>query len=128
MIIKVKSDNKEIKHRLEFLFFTQIAQELEYLFVEKDKYAIEFEPASGVIGLTMMLPTATPAPEWQIIDTRTMSAHQCLNRIAMIHLMCFTKSPADFSNFVIEVTLVALCECGGEKVGTTHSTWCPKYD
>lgn len=26
-----------------------------------------------------------------------------------------------------EIDFVKQCECGGKKLGTTHSDWCPKY-
>jgi len=31
-------------------------------------------------------------------------------------------------NEVVEAEFVHICECGGEKAGTTHSTWCPKHE
>ena len=126
MIIKVSSSNPEIKHKLEFLFDVQLEDEMKRVFINKGIYAIEHDRDGGVLGLTLKT-NIDLCDEWETIDTETMTPNQCLNRIAMIHLMAFFSSPVDFSNFIIIVGVELKCVCGAEKVNTTHSTWCDKY-
>ena len=127
MIIKVSSSNTEIKHKLTFLFENQIKDELEYIFVRKGEYVVEYDEDGGVLGLVLKI-TTDPIPEWETIDTRTLPPIQCLNRIAMIHMMSFFASPADFSNFSLSIDFQVRCDCGGSAANTTHSLWCSKYE
>ena len=126
MKVEVLSSNAEIAHKLDFLFGEQIENELGYVFQKKGTYIIEYDSDGGVLGLVLKT-TKDPFPEWQMIDTTKMSKLQCLNRIAMIHLMSFFSSPADFSNFRIMIDEEIRCCCGADTVGTTHSTWCDKH-
>ena len=129
MKIVVGSSNPEIKHKLEFLFQEQIENELSYIFREKGKYAIEYDEDGGVMGLVLLLANSSAPPlDWHVIDTEKMSPHQCLNRVAMIHLMSFFSSVSDFSNFQITIDDTVRCVCGGETARTTHSTWCDKHE
>lgn len=123
----VLSSNPEIAHKLTFLFFDQIEEELQYIFQKKGKYVVEYDKEGGVLGLTL-LTTTMVKPGWQTIDTVNMTPYQCLNRIAMIHLMCFFDSPADFSDFNIVINDEIRCVCGADSVKTTHSSWCDKHD
>lgn len=127
MIIDVESSNPEIEHKLNFLFNEQIENELSYIFKEKGKYVIEYDTDGGVMGLVLDT-NSDPALEWHVIDTAAMSPVRCLNRIAMIHLMSFFTAAADFSNFQIIIDDEVRCDCGGDAVRTTHSTWCSKNE
>ena|SRR3990167_7343516 len=126
MNFKIQSSNKDILHKLEFLFFNQIEEDVEMIFEQQGEYVIEHDLDGGVLGL--VLKTTTKNDEWRVINTKTTNRYQCLNRIAMIHLMCFFESPTDFSNFHIVFDDEVKCCCGAAKVKTTHSTWCDKFD
>lgn len=127
MSFKIISSNFEIKHKLEFLFFTLIDEDIEMIFEQPGEYVIEHDPDAGILGLVLRT-TTKPLEEWKIINTRTTNKYQCLNRIAMVHLMCFFESPTDFSNFHIIFDDDIRCVCGAEKVKTTHSSWCDKFE
>lgn len=127
MTFKVSSNNQEILHKLEFLFFNQIEDDIELIFEHPDEYVVEYDDEGGVLGLVLRM-TINPIPEWQLVNTRTSSKRQCLNRIAMVHLMCFFSSRADFSNFQITFDDDIRCVCGADSVKTTHSSWCDKYE
>ena len=129
MTFKIKSSNKEILHKLEFLFFSQIEEDIEMIFANEGEYVIEYDPDGGVLGLVLKT-TKEKIPEWRLVDTTKSNNYQCLNRIAMVHLMCFFGSPSDFSNFHIEIDNDVACECGSEKTygkASVHSYWCPKF-
>lgn len=127
MTFKIRSSNPEILHKLEFLFFSQIEEDIEMIFEQHGEYVIEYDPDGGVLGLVLKT-TPVKIQDWKVVDTRTMSRYQCLNRIAMVHLMCFFSSPNDFSNFQISFDDDIRCECGSEKTygkNSLHSAWCP---
>ena len=126
MNFKIQSSNKDILHKLEFLFFNQIEEDVEMIFEQQGEYVIEHDLDGGVLGL--VLKTTTKNDEWRVINTKTTNRYQCLNRIAMIHLMCFFDSPTDFSNFHIIFDDDIRCVCGAEKCNTTHSRWCDKFE
>lgn len=127
MNFKIQSSNLHIKHKLAFLFFTQIEDDIRMIFEQPGEYVIEYDSDDGVLGLVLRT-TTKPLEEWKIINTKTTTKYQCLNRIAMVHLMCFFESPTDFSNFHITFDDEIRCCCGAEAVKTTHSLWCDKYD
>ena len=127
MNIKITSSNAEIKHKLEFLFEVQLENEMKYIFEKKGVYVIEYDVDGGVLGLVLNVSNFT-IETWETIDTETLPPVQCLNRIAMVHLMSFFQSPADFSNFSIIVDEDIRCVCSAEKVKTTHANWCDKFE
>lgn len=127
MNFTIQSSNPDIRQRLEFLFFLQIEEDIRMIFEHPDEYVIEYDKDGGVLGLVLRT-TTNPIEEWKIFNTKTTNRYQCLNRIGMIHLMCFFDAPADFSNFHITFDDDVRCECGAAAVNTTHSLWCPKYE
>src|SRR3990167_2286435 len=127
MNFKIQSSNKDVLHKLEFLFFNQIEEDVEMILEQQGEYVIEHDPDGGVLGLVLKT-TTKKIDEWRVINTKTTNRYQCLNRIAMIHLMCFFDSPTDFSNFHIIFDDDIRCVCGAEKCNTTHSRWCDKFD
>lgn len=128
MSFKIQSSNKDVLEKLEVLFFVEIEEDIELIFEQKGEYVIEYDPDNGgVVGLVLRMPT-TKIEDWRIINTITTNKYQVLNRIAMTHLMCFFESPTDFSNFHIIFDDDVKCDCGGDAVKSTHSSWCSKHE